>query len=198
MKSLTVMLILTGGIGVGAQPSATQLELERFVGAYQMPDGSLARVVLLKDSLRLEEPGHDPKPLRHVAARDFNSGSDQHSTRVQFSGESTASAVVTITRAADRHLGRRVTVPEEDLRSYAGAYPLSDTLTMHVTFEAGQLHVQAPGASKHPLFPESATRFFVQDYNAEDVALLDFAVESGGNVDVVISQAGASQKVRRK
>lgn len=68
---------------------------------------------------------------------------------------------------------------------------------MDVTLEGARLIAQATGASKHPLFPESATKFFVQDYQAEDVAQLEFGHGTDGAF-VIFRQSGFEQRVLRR
>lgn len=194
MRVPALLLATLAVATVRAQPAPT--ELEPFVGGYRLADGTVARVMLLKGGLVYRGTGA-PLPVRRVAARTFEGAGTPRPVRLTFPAGDAADSV-TISQGADGRVGRRVTVAQHVLQSYAGTYPLFETLAMQVTFEQGRLHVQAPGASKHPLFPESDTRFFVQDYSTDDVAELEFGREASGAAFVIVSQGGSSQKVARK
>ena len=58
---------------------------------------------------------------------------------------------------------KAIKVPPEVLRQYVGSYALSQSFSITVTLEDGQLKAQATGQGKFPIFPESADRFFLQD-----------------------------------
>lgn len=169
--------------------------LESFVGAYRLPDGVVVRILLLKDGLRLAHDGVAAR-LTSAAPRTFIAERDDR--RLSFSPEPSGAALVTITMQGRVQVGRRVVVPADDLRRWIGDYVLSDTMVMRVGWDGERLTVQAPGASTHPLFPESETRFFVQDYEAEDTADLEFDVDDTGRAFVLISQSGARQRAPRK
>lgn len=194
MRIHALLLAVVAVATIHAQPSFQ--ELEPFVGAYHLANGTVARVMLLKGGLVYRAAGTST-PIRGIDAQTFRGEGPLRSVRVRFSAGQPAPSA-TISMGSGVHVGQRVIVEPQVLRSYVGTYPLSDTLAMQVTLESGRLHAQAPGASKHPLFPESDTRFFVHDYGTDDVADLEFGREASGAAFVIVSQGGSSQKVARK
>lgn len=193
--TLRALVLLVSAATASAQTAAVEV-LEPFVGAYRSSDGRSVRVMLVNGGLVYRSEAASA-PLRQTAPRVFESMDERAPVRLSF-GDDHASRAVDIRGPAVAFAGRRVVVPEALLQSYGGSYPLSDTLEMRVTFERGRLHVQAPGASKHPLFPESDTRFFVQDYQTADVAELEFGRDGSGTAYVVVRQGGSAQKATRK
>lgn len=194
MRIHALLLAVVAVATTHAQPSFQ--ELEPFVGAYRLANGTVARVMLLKGGLVYRATGTST-PLRGVDAHTFLGGGPLGSVRVTFSAGQPAPSA-TISMGSGVHVGQRVIVEPRVLQSHVGTYPLSATLAMEVTLENGRLHVQAPGASRHPLFPESDTRFFVQDYGTDDVAELEFGREASGAAFVIVSQGGSSNKAARK
>jgi len=84
-----------------------------------------------------------------------------------------------------------VAVPAETLSSYAGVYALDamNTFKLTVTFENGQLHMQATGQGKYPIFPESQTKFFLKVVDAQ----VTFAADH-----LILHQGGVDQKATRE
>lgn len=195
MSNVVAVLTLLAASSATWQPAAPRPELERAVGAYQMADGGLVRVLLLRGGLVVDDGSAPRRGLDRRSSGDFETTDHTHLT---FSGpQDRATAIVLRTSGATR-TGRRVDVREETLQLYVGVYPLSNDLAMHVSLEGGGLIVQATGASRHPLFPESATRFFVQDYATDDVAGLEFGRAADGRAFVIVRQAGTEQTLYRR
>ncbi len=198
MPNVAVVVALLLASTAHGQPVPADPDLERVVGAYRMADGEIVRVLLLRAGLVVEEGTGPRRNLRRLPTGAFETREGTRRTEVDFSGPPDRATTITFrTSAADR-TGQRIEVPENTVRPYVGVYPLSDALAMHVTLEAGRLIVQATGASRHPLFPESATRFFVQDYSSDDVAGLEFGRAADGRAFVIVRQAGAEQTLYRR
>jgi hypothetical protein len=197
--SCTPIVLLLAALAAWVQPVPPSPDLERVVGAYRLADGQLIRVLLLREGLVFDHGRGPNRRLQPTANGAFESADGQSLETLVFSGHAASAAMIlTLETPVPARVGRRVEVPEDTLRSYAGVYPLSDALAMHVTLEGGRLIVQATGASRHPLFPESPTRFFVQDYGTDDVAGLEFGRAPDGRAFVVMRQAGAEQTVYRR
>lgn len=192
-------VLLIAALTLWVQPAPPPPELERVVGSYRTEDGQLVRVLLLRGGLVFDSGDGPQRRLRLTPSGAFASIGDQDAATLVFSGGTPSAAqTLTLDRPAPARTARRVERAEEALRAYVGVYPLSDALAMHVTLEGGRLIVQATGASRHPLFPESSTRFFVQDYATDDVAGLEFGRAADGRAFVMIRQAGVEQRVFRR
>jgi hypothetical protein len=180
---------------VSAQtPPGQASELETYIGAYELEGGGIARIMLRGPGLVAEIGMARPARLKVTSEGAFEAeGVDPY--RVTFDAARTR---LQIAWATSSQAGRRIMVPANSLGRYAGTYPLSDTLAMVLTLEGGRLIAQATGASRHPLFPESTTLFFVQDSESDDVAHLEFGAEPDGKAFVVFRQKGSEQKVYRK
>lgn len=183
---------------ISAQGPAAPVKLDVYPGAYELAEGMTARVTIRAASLVIRIGSGLRTRLTPVGQGAFTSeGADPF--RVTFGdGPRGRPAQLHIVRATSKQTGRRITVPSGVLTRYAGTYPLSDTLAMNLSLEGDQLIAQATGASRHPLVPESATLFFVQDEASEDLAHLEFGSEPDGRAFVVFLQMGAAQKVYRK
>lgn len=198
MANVAMIGALLAALSATSQPAAPDPELERVVGAYAMADGGLVRVLLLRGGLVMEDGNAPRRGLDRSPSGDFETRESADRTRLTFSGpKDRATAVVLRTRSAATS-GQRVAVGEDTLRLYVGIYPFSDALAMHVTLEGGRLIIQATGASRHPIFPESSARFFVQDYATDDVASLEFGRAADGRAFVIVRQAGTEQTVYRR
>lgn len=78
-----------------------------------------------------------------------------------------------------------VSVPVETLSAYAGVYALDalPSFKLTVTLENGQLHMQATGQGKYPIFPESPTKFFLKVVDAQVTFAADHLILHQGGVD---------------
>jgi len=158
---------------VSAQSPASHVsEIETYIGAYELEGTGIARIMLRGTGLVAEIGAARPARLNATSQGVFEAeGVDPY--RVIFD---TARMQLQIARATSSQTGRRILV----------------------TLEGGRLIAQATGASRHPLFPESTTRFFVQDSASTDVAHLEFGADPDGKAFVVFRQMDAAQKVYRK
>ncbi len=83
------------------------------------------------------------------------------------------------------------TVPADVLASHVGVYAL-DTMKsfkLTVTLENGQLHMQATGQDKFPIFPESQTKFFLKVVDAQ----VSFSPDH-----LVLHQGGVNQRASKE
>lgn len=192
----SVLLISLAAEWALAQGKPAFGALEAFIGAYELHDGTLARIMLRGDSL-IAESGLGPTTRLRSVSGDVFESEGAEPLRLEFVRGSSSELRVRVTHKERTDEGRRVGVSRKTLSNYVGRYPLSAALAMVVTLEGESLIAQATGASRHPLFPESSTRFFVQDYQAEDVAQLEFGSDVSGPF-VIFRQGGFEQKVMRK
>ena len=89
-----------------------------------------------------------------------------------------------------------VAVPADLLASYAGVYALDamPSFKLTVTLEGGQLHLQATGQQKFPVFAESQSKFFLKVVDAQ----VTFAPATGGQpAHLILHQGGANQKATK-
>lgn len=175
------------GVVVFAQTPTPQLE--SYVGAYRSAAGQVIRIMLRRDNL--VRGANDMLTPRSDGL--FVSKTDGALVKFVKDG---AGKVTHLTVGNDKAV--RIEMPREVLKSYVGIYPLTANFAMAVTLEGDQLMAQGTGQSKHPLFPESSTTFFVQDYNSDEVAQLEFGTDPPSGAFVVLRQGSAEQKVSRR
>jgi hypothetical protein len=83
-----------------------------------------------------------------------------------------------------------IDVAEEILATYVGAYELTADLTLVITLEDGQLHVEPTGQGKFPLFAEDQDEFFLRVTDAQISFTRD---ESGEVTGLILHQGGRDQ-----
>ena len=89
-----------------------------------------------------------------------------------------------------------VAVSADVLASYVGVYALDamPSFKLTVTLEGGQLHMQATGQDRFPVFPESQVKFFFKVVDAQ----VTFVPATGGQpAHLILHQAGANQKATK-
>jgi D-alanyl-D-alanine-carboxypeptidase/D-alanyl-D-alanine-endopeptidase len=90
-----------------------------------------------------------------------------------------------------------VSVPAEVIASYVGVYALDTmpTFKLTVTLEGGQLHMQATGQQKFPVFAESQTKFFLKIVDAQ----VSFVTAADGKpAHLILHQGGMDQRATRE
>ncbi len=87
-----------------------------------------------------------------------------------------------------------VQVESEHLNRLVGRYALSPTFEIEITREKNQLYAQATGQAKHPIYPETASKFFYKVVDAQ----ITFGVGESDEIDqFVLHQNGADIPARR-
>ncbi len=92
---------------------------------------------------------------------------------------------------------QEVVVPADVLQGYAGVYALDamQSFKLTVTLENGQLHAQATGQSKFPLFAESPSKFFLKVVDAQ----VTFMPAAGGKpAHLILHQGGVDQRATKE
>ena len=170
--------------------------LESYVGAYRTASGDVTRIMLQR-GLLVGEDGAGRR-TRFVAQSENVFLAESGEVRMEFvkGGAGTVTRLL-LTGPSPSEEAIRVQVARDILERYIGTYTISSDLSMAITFEGDRLIAQITGQSKVPVFAESATKFFVQDFSSGDVAELEFGTEQGGPVYVVLRQNGYEQKVTR-
>ncbi len=80
------------------------------------------------------------------------------------------------------------------LKRYVGKYQLAPDFIIDVDRKGDQLRTQATGQARVPIFPESETKFFLKDVDAQ----LMFELDEKGNVTgLILHQGGAKQYAKR-
>lgn len=87
-----------------------------------------------------------------------------------------------------------ITLSEDALSDYVGAYRLAPNATMSITLDNGALHTQLTGQPTFVLIPESATRFVLQGV---DAAIAFERDASGAVTGAVLYQGGRSLRTPR-
>lgn len=90
-----------------------------------------------------------------------------------------------------------VSVPQDVLASYVGVYALdaAPAFKLTVTLEAGQLHMQATGQQKFPVFAESQTKFFLKVVDAQ----VSFVAGTDGKpAHLILHQGGMDQRATKE
>ena len=88
----------------------------------------------------------------------------------------------------------KITLPVETLRQYVGQYPLAPEFVLSVSVADGQLHVQASGQSRFPVFASGPDTFF---YEVVEAGLTFERDAAGKVVAVVLHQGGRDQRAPR-
>ena len=83
-----------------------------------------------------------------------------------------------------------IDVAEEILQTYVGEYEMSPEMSLVVTLEEGQLHLEVTGQGKGPLFAEAEDKFFLRVVNAQISFTKD---ESGEVTGLILHQGGREQ-----
>jgi hypothetical protein len=93
--------------------------------------------------------------------------------------------------AAER---KEIALDAKLLAQYVGTYELAPGVDMLITLEGNQLSEKLASQASYPIFPESATMFFLKVVDAQ----LEFARDSNGKVThLVLHQGGRDQKAPR-
>jgi CubicO group peptidase (beta-lactamase class C family) len=88
-----------------------------------------------------------------------------------------------------------VVVAPEVLRAYEGVYELAPTFAITVSLVGGKLMAQATGQQAFQLHPESDSRFFLREVEAQ----VSFTRDASGSVDgLVLHQGGRDSPARKK
>lgn len=90
-----------------------------------------------------------------------------------------------------------VSVPADVLASYVGVYALdaAPAFKLAVTLEGGQLHMQATGQQKFPVFAESQTKFFLKVVDAQ----VSFVAGADGKpAHLILHQGGMDQRATKE
>ena len=81
-----------------------------------------------------------------------------------------------------------IAVDAKVLENYAGQYQIAPNVVITFTVENGKLTGQLNGQPKFSLFPESETKFFSKDVNAQ----ITFAKDASGKITGLVLQQGGS------
>ena len=73
------------------------------------------------------------------------------------------------------------------MADYVGVYELAPGFEMTVTLEDGQLHVQATGQPRFPVFAESETKFFLKVVDAQVTFVRDESGEVTGSYAALLN-----------
>jgi hypothetical protein len=84
-----------------------------------------------------------------------------------------------------------IDVAEEILETYVGRYELSPEMSLVVTLDDGQLHVEVTGQVRLPLFAEAEDQFFLRVVNAQ----ISFTRGENGEVTGLILHQGGRDQV---
>jgi CubicO group peptidase (beta-lactamase class C family) len=89
---------------------------------------------------------------------------------------------------------QEITLDRKALAPYVGTYELMKGVNMLITLDGNQLSEQLTGQGANPIYPESATLFFLKVVDAQ----IEFEKDAGGAVkDLVLHQGGHDVKAQR-
>ena len=179
-------------------------KLQAFVGTYQLGPRTRNMIRLVDGKLTTQLSGQAQLPLfaesetkfflKAVDAQlEFGREGDRVTHLLQHQNGRTQRA----DRISDTVEERRaIVVPATTLERYVGTYEsATPALTLTITREGDQLMSQAGGQSKHPIFPESETKFFLKVVDAQ----VEFVpADSGGVSHLVMTQGGRTLRANRK
>jgi hypothetical protein len=169
----------------------TREVLTSYVGAYEMAPGEIVKILLRADRFIGIDPMGTPADLVAESESTFVTLGD--GVQLQFFKDGTGSVTHLVVLAPlSSAKAERIRVPSETLSRFVGVYPLSFGGDMTITLERDRLMAQVTGQEKYQLFPESQTRFFVQD----DTTEVEFGMTPAPFV--VVRQNGDEQKAMRK
>ena len=90
---------------------------------------------------------------------------------------------------------KEIKLTEKVLTTFVGEYQMDADRTLTITLENGSLFGQPTGQGKRQLYPESPTKFFLKDIDAQ----VTFQKDPKGNViGMVMDQAGRPQRELKK
>ena len=90
---------------------------------------------------------------------------------------------------------KEIKVAEKVLKTYVGEYSLTPERILTVTLEDGYLWGQPTDQTKRQMFPESQTKFFLKDIDAQVTFQKD---AKGVVVGMLMDQAGRPQRELKK
>lgn len=79
------------------------------------------------------------------------------------------------------------------LDKFVGSYQLTPNMVLSITTEGCRLWSQAAGQERSQLFPESATKFFVKDFDAQ----ITFVEDPSGEVAKLVLHQGGDHEAKR-
>ena len=197
------------GVPQKAKPAALKLAataLDDYVGVYLVPERSGVRRIVSRDgeTLRLQRTGGDLHPLVAVGPDAFET---EDGTPLRFE-RGTGGRVTAV--LVDQGIGpvfrslrtdeaappplKEVAVDPRAFDALVGVYALAPGFDIAVTREGDHLFAQATGQERLELFPESPVRFFFKLVDAQ----IDFVLESGRAVSLVLHQGGQHLPAPRK
>ena len=103
-------------------------------------------------------------------------------------------APTTTKPAAPAKERKEIKVSEKVLETYVGEYEMGPDRILTVTLEEGYLWGQPTNQTKRQMFPESETKFFLKDIDAQ----VTFQKEKAKVVGMVMDQAGRPQRELKK
>ncbi len=93
--------------------------------------------------------------------------------------------------AAER---KEIKLTPKVLQTYVGEYSMTPERILTVTLENGYLYGQPTDQAKRQMFPESETKFFLKDIDAQ----VTFVKEKGKVTGMLMDQAGRPQRELKK
>lgn len=165
--------------------------LGRYVGTYDV-DGGTATITQSADGLTVNLPGEDPDRLYAQSPTDFFFKTFEGRVNFQLDADGYVTSgtfhdqdgqMASVTR--QRH---QITLPDEVLDRYVGAYDVAGAVTI-ITRSGEGLTAALPDGPVQ-LYPETATRFFVKEVDAQVL----FKTNSQGHpTGAFLYQAGQDQ-----
>ncbi len=173
-----------------------------YPGRYPFTPAFAIDITETNGALRLQATGQPPFALRSLAADWFTVLGVPAEISFERDPAGQVAALVLHQNGRNQRAPRQAlppapaafTPPEETLREYVGAYPLTPQFVLRITLEDGGLQAQATGQPKLPIYAEARDRFF---YRAVDARLVFVRDAAGRVAGLVLHQNGREVAARK-
>jgi D-alanyl-D-alanine carboxypeptidase len=200
--SLQLADIVLGGVRDEPAVAVSTQRLEQYVGVYRLGPDATRTITREDGALYSQRSGGSRLELRPIGEDLFLFPATGARLRFEREGGAVAKMILE-PRLGMGDVGARtdeappvrrdITLPSEAYDPLPGTYRLAPTVAIRVTREGDQLYAQVTGQERFPVYPESATRFFLTVVDA----VLEFHLENGRATALTLHQGGRSLPGRR-
>ncbi len=178
-------------------------DADTFAGRYPLNPAFNLDITAREGALFVQATGQSALPLQRLEPDRFKVVGVPAEIAFERNGGGEVVALVIRQNGRDQRGERRplpappkqVALPDSALAEYVGKYPLNPSFVLTVTHEPGQLHVQATGQPKFPVFASAKDHFH---YTVVEAKLVFERDAAGKVVAVVLHQNGAKVRGERR
>jgi CubicO group peptidase (beta-lactamase class C family) len=179
--------------------------LDEYVGVYRFDDDASRTISREGAKLFAQRSGGEKQEILAMARDDFAYLEGNARLRFRRDAQGQITGADFLPRGGPDASGTRTDEPLPSQRQaiqldpavydgYAGEYELRPGFTITVTREGNQIFAQATRQPKLEIFPESETRFFLKEVDAQ----VEFVREGGKVTGIVLHQGGRDMRGTRK